>query len=165
VNPRRLLRYLLLGIITVQLVSIMFLMVTRTLYPDRNGAATLDGVTLCFPLIGPVQNFDRTLPDSLLQLARVHESVHAIQCRQMGAVANFVVRVGRKGRLRMEAQAYCAQAKVELSWGLPAATLAYRIQEELIMSVEHITFGRVSKQQVREILLTECPALAPPRPT
>lgn len=164
-NARRLPRYLLLGIITVQLASIMFLMATRTLFPDSNGAATLDGVTLCFPLIGPVQKFDRTLPDSLLLLARVHESVHAVQCRRMGAVANFLVRVGRKGRLRMEAQAYCAQARVELSWGRPAATLADRIQEELIMSVEHITFGRATDAQVREILLSECPALAPPRST
>ncbi len=164
-KTRRIPHYLLLGVVTAQLTCVAGLLATRSLDPDWDGAADLDGVTLCFPLIGPVQKFDRTLPDSLLKLARVHESVHAIQCRRMGAVANFVVRVGRKGRLRMEAQAYCAQAKVELSWGLPAATLAYRIQEELIMSVEHITFGRVTDQQVREILLTECPALAPPRPT
>jgi hypothetical protein len=126
---------------------------------------SFDGVTLCYPFRGPVQMFDTTLSDSAAILTRTHEAVHARQCREMGAVANFFARVTSKGRLRLEAQAYCAQAMQEVSWGAKPSMVFDRIVEELAETVVGRAYGSVDPAGIRNIMIRECPGLGvPPSP-
>jgi len=121
-----------------------------------------DGVTLCYPFRGPVQMFDSTLSDSAAMLTRTHEAVHARQCREMGAVANFFTRVTTKGRLRLESQAYCAQAMQEVSWGAKPSAVFDRIVEELAEVAIGRSYGKVDAAGIREIMTRECPGLSAP---
>lgn len=71
-----------------------------------------DGLTLCIPGIGPLQRFDDDLAGEREELAYIHEGVHAEQCRSWGALW-FVGRLTTpRGRLALEAEAFCGEAAV-----------------------------------------------------
>ncbi|MEP7324896.1 MAG: hypothetical protein ABI836_03015 [Gemmatimonadota bacterium] len=124
--------------------------------------AELDGQTLCLPVLGPVQQFDPALSGRARRLTEVHEAMHAEQCRRLGSLADYLIRIGVRGRVRMEAQAYCVQAVLEMSWGMTPAALMDRIEEELAIAVAGRTFGRMTGPEIRALLAAECPAIAPP---
>ena len=86
--------------------------------------------------------------------------MHAKQCLRLGALASFVIRVGARGRLHLEAQAYCAQTELELAWGIRADRLFDRIVDELDETVSGRSFGRHTPEDVRAALTAECPRLA-----
>lgn len=153
-------KWLVLTVILAELGLFGFAVVTH-----KMEGGTYDGVTLCYPFRGPVQMFDSTLSDSAAMLTRTHEAVHAEQCREMGAIANFFARVTSKGRLRLEAQAYCAQAKQEVSWGAKPNQVFDRIVEELAETVMGRAYGKVNPDGIREIMKRECPGLVPSEPT
>ena len=43
-----------------------------------------EGLTLCYPVVGPVQRFNPDLSDSALARTRAHEAAHATQCLSLG---------------------------------------------------------------------------------
>ena len=80
-----------------------------TLLPVPAGA---DAVTLCFPGIGPLQQFSGDLSDELEEVVMVHEKVHAEQCRSMGAAVWAARYRTPAGRVELEAEAFCAEVEL-----------------------------------------------------
>ncbi len=121
-------------------------------FPQRE-----EGLTLCYPVVGPVQRFNPHLSDSALARTRAHEAAHATQCRRDGAVWNFVRRVFPRQRLAAEAEAYCAEANFGVSKGGQARLEYARIQDELR---EMPWFRRFSSDALNDSLASQCPMIA-----
>src|SRR3982751_3799504 len=49
-----------------------------------------EGMTLCYPAIGPIQRFNRDLSAPALARTRSHEAAHAAQCNSDGAIWHFL---------------------------------------------------------------------------
>ena len=121
-------------------------------FPQRE-----EGVTLCYPVVGPVQRFNPDLSAAALARTRAHEDAHAAQCRRDGAIGHFVRGAFPSKRLAAEAEAYCAEANFGVSKG-GAARLEYaRIQDELR---EMPWFRRLSSDALNNSLATQCPMIA-----
>ena len=116
-----------------------------------------EGVTLCYPVIGPVQRFNRDLSGSALARTQAHESAHATQCRRDGAFRHFVRGAFPSQRLAAEAEAYCAEANVGVANGGQARLEYARIQDELR---EMTWFRRLSSDALNASLASQCPAIA-----
>jgi len=115
-----------------------------------------EGVTLCYPVVGPVQRFNPDLSDSALARTRAHEAAHAIQCRRDGAIWHFVRRVFPSQRLAAEAEAYCAEANFGVAKGGQARLEYARIQDELR---EMPWFRRFSSDVLNDSLASQCPMI------
>jgi hypothetical protein len=116
-----------------------------------------EALTLCYPLVGPVQRFNPDLSDSELARTRAHEGAHAAQCRRDGAIWHFVRRVLPGQRLAAEAEAYCAEANYGISSGGHARLEYPRIQDELR---EMPWFRRLSNRALNDSLASRCPTIA-----
>jgi hypothetical protein len=68
-----------------------------------------DAATLCLPGIGPLQRFREDLRAEQEEQTYIHESVHAAQCRTLGATAYARRAATRGGRLTLETEALCAE--------------------------------------------------------
>lgn len=71
-----------------------------------------DAATLCLPGIGPLQRFREDLRPELEEQTYIHEGVHAVQCRTLGATAYARRAATPEGRLTLEAEALCAEVAV-----------------------------------------------------
>jgi hypothetical protein len=91
----------------------------------------LDGMTMCLPIVGPVTVVDSNLTGRARELARVHERAHADQCRDLGAIRSYLVGLTIDGRLRSEAEAFCAEAHWDLAVGFSRELVLARIADEL----------------------------------
>ena len=91
----------------------------------------LAGSTRCLPFVGPRVALDSSLRGSARTLAAAHEAAHAAQCREQGAVRNYVARLSRAGRLDSELGAYCAEARTALQLGQRDDLVVSRILDEL----------------------------------
>jgi len=121
-------------------------------FPQRE-----EGVTLCYPVVGPIQRFNSDLSESALARTRAHEDAHAAQCRRDGAILHFVRGAFPSKRLAAEAEAYCAEAGFGISKG-GAARLEYaRIQDEVR---EMAWFRRLSSDAINKSLASQCPMIA-----
>lgn len=116
-----------------------------------------EGLTLCYPIVGPVHRFNPDLSDSALARTRAHEGAHAAQCRRDGAIWHFVRDVAPRQRLAAEAEAYCAEAKFGVARGGHARLEYARIQDELR---ERPWFRRISSDVLNDSLASQCPVLA-----
>lgn len=116
-----------------------------------------EGLTLCYPIVGPVQRFNPDLSDSALARTRAHEDAHAAQCRRDGALWHFVRGAFSSGRLAAEAEAYCAEATFGVSKGGSARLEYARIQDELR---EMAWFRRLSSDALNTSLRSQCPTIA-----
>jgi hypothetical protein len=116
-----------------------------------------EGLTLCYPLVGPVQRFNPDLSESALARTRAHEGAHAAQCRRDGAIWHFVRDVVPSQRLAAEAEAYCAEAKFGVASGGKARFEYARIQDELR---EMGWFRRISNDVLNDSLASQCPVIA-----
>src|SRR5205809_3212065 len=76
-----------------------------------------EGLTFCYPVVGPVQRFSLDQSTSALGRTRAHEAAHAAQCRREGAIWHFVRRLAPNQRLTAEAEAYCAEASFAVAKG------------------------------------------------
>jgi hypothetical protein len=121
-------------------------------FPSRG-----EGLTLCYPFVGPVQRFNPDLSDSALSRTRAHEAAHATQCRRDGAIWHFVRGVFPSQRLAFEAEAYCAEAKFGVGIGREARLEYARIQDELR---EMAWFRRFSSDALNDSLASQCPMIA-----
>lgn len=116
-----------------------------------------EALTLCYPVVGPVQRFNPDLSDLELARTRAHEAAHATQCRRDGAVWHFVRRVLPRQRLAAEAEAYCAEANYGVSTGGHARLEYARVQDELR---EMPWFRRLSSDVLNDSLASRCPTIA-----
>ncbi len=121
-------------------------------FPSRE-----EGLTLCYPVVGPVQRFNPDLSDSALARTSAHEAAHATQCRRDGAIWHFVRGVVPSQRLAAEAEAYCAEANFGVSKGGHARLEYARIQDELR---EMAWFRRLSSDVLNSSLAAQCPMIA-----
>ena len=71
--------------------------------------ARADGVTLCLPGIGPLQQFAEGLEGDQEEVVHLHERVHAAQCRRLGAAVYASTYWRAPGRIALEAEALCAE--------------------------------------------------------
>ena len=118
----------------------------------------LDGMTICLPIIGPVTRIDSTLVGRARDLAAVHERAHAAQCRELGAVRSYAARLSIEGKLRSEAQAFCAEAHWDLAVGYPRENVLARIADELETAYGW-TAGR-SRGEIVAAIGAACPPLS-----
>src|SRR5213075_812379 len=106
--------------------SVLAALILPVLLPFPKSAEAL---TLCYPVVGPVQRFNADLSGSALERTRAHENVHAAQCRRDGAICHFVQGAFPRRRLAAEAAAYCAEASYGVSNGSTARLEYARIQD------------------------------------
>jgi hypothetical protein len=116
-----------------------------------------EGLTFCYPVVGPVQRFNPDLSDTALARTRAHEAAHAAQCRRDGAIWHFVRRLAPSQRLRAEAEAYCAEANFAVTKGGKARLEYARAQDELR---EMTWFRRFSSDVLEASLASQCPTMA-----
>lgn len=146
---RRWLRPILLGVL---LTPVVMALAFAGLPLPRN----LDGATFCWPFVGPVTEIDSALIGVDREKVEAHERVHAAQCRRMGAMRNFLVRLTGRQRLPYEVEAICAEVLLELARGVPRAQLEQRIVDELSESMWYRRLGPVA---MREGIRRGCPPL------
>ena len=130
----------------------IFILTLLLPFPQRE-----EGLTFCYPVVGPVQRFNPDLSDSGLARTRAHEAAHAVQCRRDGAIWHFVRRLAPSQRLRAEAEAYCAEAKFAVANGGKARLEYARAQDELR---EMAWFRRFSSDVLENSLASQCPTIA-----
>lgn len=116
-----------------------------------------EGLTLCYPILGPVQRFNADLSGLALADTRVHEAAHATQCRRDGAIWHFVRGVFPSQRLAIEAEAFCAEARFGVANGVAARLEYARVQDELR---EMSWFRRFSSEVLNDSLASQCPTIA-----
>lgn len=116
--------------------------------------AGADAVTLCMPGLGPLQQFARDLDGDLEEVVLVHEETHARQCRALGA-AEWMVRYGTlRGRMELEAEAFCAEVELLAARGADRERLIEPRVEVLYEGYRND--GTLSMAQVREIVRAAC---------
>jgi hypothetical protein len=116
-----------------------------------------EGLTLCYPVVGPVQRFNADLSGAALARARAHEGAHAAQCRRDGAIRHFVRGAFPSQRLAVEVEAFCAEASFGVANGGSARLEYARIQDELR---EMTWFRRFSTEQLNDSLASKCSVLS-----
>ena len=89
--------------------------------------------------------------DSLPVLA--HERVHAGQCDRLGPLRYRLRNLTARGRLSLEAPAYCAAARVRLGMGLSLA----RVRERLVDDAVAAFHGSLPPHEVLATLTAVCP--------
>ena len=94
-----------------------------------------------------------TREDSLPVLA--HERVHAAQCEALGPLRYRWRNLTARGRMSLEAPAYCAGARERLRLGLSAR----RVRERLIDDATSAFHGRLEPDLIEGALATACPEI------
>ena len=140
------------GLVLTGSVFVAFTLPLLLPFPQRE-----EGLTLCYPVDGPVQRFNPDLSDAALARTHAHEAAHATQCRRDGAIWHFVRGVIPSQRLAAEAEAYCAEASFGVASGGLARFEYARIQDELR---EMAWFRRFSSDVLNDSLASRCPAVA-----
>lgn len=117
-------------------------------------SAQADAVTLCLPGIGPLQQFNEDLEGEQEEVVYIHESVHAEQCRWLGAT-RYAKRYGTlSGRLALEAEAFCAEIEVLSGRGAGRDRLMDRTVETLVTS--YFEGDQMPRSAVQAAVETAC---------
>jgi len=101
-----------------------------------------DALVIVTPRVAPEDTFP----------VRVHEEIHASQCRQFGPWRYRFTNLSSRGKLSLEAPAYCAGARARLKQGMPVA----RVRERLLDDAEAAFRGAQDSLRVREALRVWC---------
>lgn len=104
------------------------------LMPMPRGA---DGITLCLPFIGPLQQFAPGMEPDLEEMVHIHERVHAEQCHRLGAVRYARTYLQAEGMIGLEAEAFCAEARTLSLRGMNTGPWVSRIIETLYYDYPH----------------------------
>ena len=86
---------------------------------------------------------------------RMHETMHAGQCRALGPWRYHWRNLSGRGRLTLEAPAYCAGARARIQQGQDPA----RVRERLIDDATASFAGIVEAAPVQQALSEACPEL------
>lgn len=134
--------------------AISFLVVIPSVFLLLPFSAQADAVTLCLPGIGPLQQFSEDLEGEQEEVVYIHESVHAEQCRWLGAT-QYAKRYGtRSGRLVLEAEAFCAEVAVLSGRGAERDRLMDRTVETLMTS--YFEGDQMPRSEVQAAVGTAC---------
>jgi hypothetical protein len=87
---------------------------------------------------------------------RMHEQVHASQCRELGPVRYRLKNLTSTGRLSLEAPAYCAGARARLAQGIDTGALRERLDDDATAAFQ----GGPDADAVRAALRMSCSDIA-----
>ncbi len=123
------------------------------LRPQR---AELQAYTEC-PFRGParVTMSANVFPEDTMPV-RMHEEVHAAQCRDLGPVRYRLRNLSTRGRLSLEAPAYCAGARGRLVQRTDSARVRERLKDD-----SEAAFSGLADSVVADALRRACPELVP----
>ena len=138
---------LLSALVSVPLIPALFF-----LMPMPRGA---DGITLCFPILGPLQQYSANLEPDLEEIVHLHERIHADQCRRLGAWQYARTYLRDEGMLHLEAEAFCAEAHMLAKRGLDTGPWVQRVVETLYVEYPH--GPEITYEDVRRIVSEWCP--------
>ena len=135
--------------------GVLLLVVVALLQPYP---ALQEADTLCVPLLGPYTTIPSGLSDTVRSRLEAHEAVHAAQCRVMGSWKMYAAHWSVAGRLRLEAEAECAEAR--LTW-----SRTHRPAFAFEALVDDLTYGvprgaSPGPEAARRAAATACPELA-----
>ena len=134
------------------LVAVIGLTVYRFTRPDRSERLAF---TEC-PFGGqPRVTVSENVAPADSMAVRLHEEVHAAQCRELGPTRYRLRNLTEQGRLSLEAPAYCAGARGRLSQGMDSAIVRERLGDDIRSAFEGPT-----DSLVRDELRGACPELA-----
>lgn len=140
------------GIVAVALAaSLVGMPLAFFLSPVPAGA---DAVTLCLPGVGPVQRFSGELTGELEEVVTIHELMHVQQCRTLGPTVWYLTYGTPEGRMRLEAEAFCAEIDVLARRGIDRETLFWPRVDLL-----YAGYGQdegMSREQVRDLMRATC---------
>jgi hypothetical protein len=94
-----------------------------------------------------------TADDSLPVLA--HERVHAAQCDTLGPLRYRWRNITSRGRMSLEAPAYCAGARERLRLGLHPR----RVRERLLDDATSAFHGKLAPDRIEAALAAACPEI------
>lgn len=152
-KPRPRVRWhLVLGVVSVVTVALLAGGAYAPLPPGW------DGVTFCYPLIGPIQRLPPALSDTARLRIKAHEDEHASDCRRRGALLHYAELARAPGRLRAEARANCAEARQQMALGRSA----YHEFERLIDDLRYgyPWFNTLPDSVLRDAVRSACPDIA-----
>lgn len=87
---------------------------------------------------------------------RVHEDVHAAQCRELGPIRYRLRNLTTAGRLAAEAPAFCAAAVARLRVDPDSSYVADRLRTDAVEGLSHVA----DSLTIMLSLMSSCPALA-----
>jgi hypothetical protein len=115
-----------------------------------NRATQILATTHC-PLRGePRIVVSRDVPAEDSQPVRIHEEVHAQQCRTLGPIRYRLRNVIASGKLALEAPAYCAAADARLRAGLDSQRVSERLRDDMIEAMSDIADSSSVLASLRE---------------
>lgn len=86
---------------------------------------------------------------------RVHEEVHAAQCKELGAIRYWVRNLSAAGKLQLEAPAYCAAAVARMRAGMDSARVVSRLLDDVVEAMRDVA----DSASVIAALRSACPGL------
>lgn len=99
---------------------------------------------------------DRVAPEDTFPV-RLHEEVHASQCRELGPWRYRLRNLTTRGKLALEAPGYCAGAHARLAMGQDSARVRERVMDDAAAAFA----GLASETTVREALRRTCRDVIP----
>jgi len=117
-------------------------------------APEVDAMTLCLPGVGPVHRFREDLQEDEEEVVFLHERVHADQCRRLGATGYARKAATPQGRLRLEAEALCAEVTVRAARGDDRQWLVEWTVEAL--QNEYFPGGEVTHEEITAAVGSAC---------
>lgn len=111
--------------------------------------------TTCRPFVGARVTIPPGLRDDSLPVA-VHEGVHADQCDRLGAMRYALRNLTDKGKLSLEAPAYCAAAAERIRLGIDSASVRTRLRDDVVAGLA----DAVPSGRALAAIEAECPDIA-----
>ena len=138
--------------------ALLLLVALKLMRPEQRGSAL--AYTSC-GFAGPslVMDLSRIPAEDTLPV-REHEEVHANQCNDLGFVRMRFRNLTARGRLSLEAPAYCQGARARLKRGDDYAVT----RERLFDDANAMFAGALDSSRVNAALRLSCPELALRRP-
>lgn len=87
---------------------------------------------------------------------RIHEQVHAAQCRELGPFRYRLRNLTGTGKLSLEVPAYCAAAQVRLKASGHWESVRSRMHDDIIAALN----GIVDSTQVASTVARDCPIMS-----
>lgn len=92
---------------------------------------------------------------------RVHEDVHAAQCRELGPIKYRLRNLTTAGRLAAEAPAFCAAAVARLLVDPDSGYVSNRLRDDAVEGLSEVA----DSATIMRSLMASCPGLAGHEPT
>jgi hypothetical protein len=86
---------------------------------------------------------------------RMHEEVHAGQCRELGPFRYRLKNLTARGKLTLEGPGYCAGARARLSRGIDTARVRERVLDDATAAFKNLA----DSASVRAALHASCPEI------